>query len=160
MRKSSNQVLMELTFYSYGMSVRCVCIIQSYVTNNQCWCTPRAGCIHSWASLWENVPSDMCVQRRLESAYQFSLSAWRNFKSLAIQNAPYRRFWSNYVNAQGWSESSLSAHVRRYVLWHWGHCCVLRFFKCCPDIFFWKTKYYFRCSLGILSWPTGPVAGK
>ena len=43
--------------------------------------------------MWENVRSDMCAQRRLKSACAFaqsdqsSLSAWRNFASLAIQNA-------------------------------------------------------------------------
>ena len=44
---------------------------------------------------WEKVPSAMCAQRRLKSScaaarclFGSLLSAWRNFASLAIQNAP------------------------------------------------------------------------
>ena len=44
-----------------------------------------------WVVTWEIVPSDVCARRRLKSACaftqsdQFSLSAWRNFASLAIE---------------------------------------------------------------------------
>ena len=44
-----------------------------------------------WAATSENVPSDMCAQRRLKSIFasaQSSLPAWRIFAFLAIQNAP------------------------------------------------------------------------
>ena len=61
--------------------------------------------IFVWASLWENVPSAMCIQERLKStcalaqSNQYSLSAIRNLASLAIQNAQWR-FWSACAYAQ------------------------------------------------------------
>ena len=48
----------------------------------------------TWAATCENVPSDKCTQLRLKSACismqsdQSSLSTWKNFASLAIQDAP------------------------------------------------------------------------
>ena len=46
-----------------------------------------------WASLWENIPSDICTQPRLKSACtcvesdQSSMSTWINFASLTSQDA-------------------------------------------------------------------------
>ena len=60
--------------------------------------------IYSIAAVWENVPSDMCAQRRLKSAYasaqsdKSSLSAWRNLaihhnvpSEVSDQTVPMRR---------------------------------------------------------------------
>ena len=52
--------------------------------------------IEMWAATWKNVPSDMCAQERLKSAYasmlhvsdHSSLSARKKTVSLAMQNAP------------------------------------------------------------------------
>ena len=44
-----------------------------------------------WAATWENIPSVMYAQRRLKSACisdQSTLSAFRNYTSLAIQDFP------------------------------------------------------------------------
>ena len=41
-----------------------------------------------WAVAWGNLPSYMCIQRRLKSVWLVSsLSAWKSFAYLAIQNA-------------------------------------------------------------------------
>ena len=72
------------------------------------------------ASTWANVPSDMCAQRRLESACssaqsdQSSLSAWRNFHPWLSTIHPVK-IVIRLCECAGWSESSLDAHVRRYV---------------------------------------------
>ena len=46
-----------------------------------------------------------------------SLSAWTNFASLAIQNMCPVKILIKQSECAGWSESSLSAHVRRYIFW-------------------------------------------
>ena len=61
---------------------------------NLCW-------VHAirWATIWENIPSNMCAQQRLNSnctsalcRWESSLSTWRNFASLAMQNVPSEDF--------------------------------------------------------------------
>ena len=83
----------------------------------------------NWAATWEDVPSYRCTQWRLKSSCTFvqsdqsSLSAWRNFASLAIQNVPHGRIWP--CQCAGWSEPLLDADVQIYVLSH------------CSSIVFW-----------------------
>ena len=47
-----------------------------------------------------------------------SLSAWRNFAPLAIQNTPVK-ILIRLHKCTGWSESLLGAHVWRYVFWRY-----------------------------------------
>ena len=54
------------------------------------------------------VPSDMCAQRRLKSDCASTLTAWRNFASLAIQNAQWR-FWLD------------RRHEQADMNFHWAH---------------------------------------
>ena len=62
-------------------------VLMSVFTITECCCITRGG-------VRENVPSYMCVQQALYWACpaaqfdQSSLSTWRSFASLAIQNAP------------------------------------------------------------------------
>ena len=72
---------------------------------------------------WENIPSDMCAQRRLKSAFASAQSDQilrctheKNFASLTSQNAPSKdsdRIVRIHKALQG-------ADVRRYVFWRWG----------------------------------------
>ena len=76
---------------------------------------------------YENVPSGMCAQRTDESAPSHSLISlpWpfgkkknkkkTNFASLAIQNAPVK-ILTRLSESAGWSEFSLGAYARRYVI--------------------------------------------
>ena len=74
-----------------------------------------------WAPMWENVASDMCPQRRLISAGTFaqsdqsSLSAWRNFAFLAIQN--------------GLNDFDQTMRMHRLNL-RWRTCLKVRFWRC------------------------------
>ena len=82
-----------------------------------------------WAAWQENIPCDVCSERRLKSAcasvqsYQSSLSAWRNFVSDCPKYAQ-RRFCSDYGNMQAdlnlcWAsmlEGRFSDFVTSYIL--------------------------------------------
>ena len=56
--------------------------------------------------MWENLPSELCVQQKLRSDY-----AWKNFVALGIQNAP--------SEDGGWLESLVGAHVRKVCFLMW-----------------------------------------
>ena len=79
-----------------------------------------------WASLWENVPSDICARRRLKSA----CTSARSDRSFRCPHEESLHPWLSKMcpvemrtrlrECAGWSESSLSAHVWRYVFWRCG----------------------------------------
>ena len=59
----------------------------------------------SWATMWENEPSDMCWIR---SCRESSLFAWRNFAFLAIQNMPSDKFLSDCTDMQHHEKHALN----------------------------------------------------
>ena len=75
---------------------------------------------------WENVPSDMCAQRRLRSACAFAQSD----QSLRCSHEETSLFWLSKMRrvtilirqceCAGLCEFSLGARGQRYVFWHWG----------------------------------------
>ena len=74
------------------------------------------------AATWENVPSHMCTQRKFKSICASAQSA----QSLLPHKETFYPWLSKMRPAKilislrdcaDWSESSLGAHVRRYVLW-------------------------------------------
>ena len=75
----------------------------------------------TYAVLWENVPSDMCDKRRLKSACTSSQS----YQKLRCVHEDTLRHWLSkrrlakiqirLRECAVWSESSLGAHIRRYV---------------------------------------------
>ena len=89
------------------------------VSNAMC---PR----HIWTVRWENGPSDICAQRRLESISAFAQSD----QSLHCPHKEISHPWLSKMRlvkilirlreCTGWFESSLGAHVRRYVFWRCG----------------------------------------
>ena len=73
-----------------------------------------------WATMWENVPSYIYVQRRLNQSdqslhcpHEETLLPWLS-KMLAVKILIRLR------ECAVWSESSLGAHVRRYISWRFG----------------------------------------
>ena len=91
------------------------------VASNELWHYPCLG--NTWAVKWENIPSDMCAQRRLQSA---SASAQSDY-SLHCPHEETLHSWLFKMRSvkirirlrgcAGWSESSLGALVRMYVFW-------------------------------------------
>ena len=92
--------------------------------------------ILNWAEMWGNVPSDMCAKPSLKSAcasaqsdYSFhcppeeALHPWLS-KLRAVKIRIRLR------ECAGWSESSLSAYVRRYIAW-----------RCSSNISFTRQRY-------------------
>ena len=77
--------------------------------------------------MWENVPFHMCAQRRLKSACasaqsdQPSLSAWRTLHPLLSKMHPVKIMIRGINAPADRSETSLGAHIRRYVFWR---CCL------------------------------------
>ena len=69
---------------------------------------------NSGASTSENVPSDICAQRRFRSA-RHSRSLIRIFTGRILWNSQI----CNVSSCACWSGSSLGAHVRRYVFSCW-----------------------------------------
>ena len=61
--------------------------------------TPTAAFSIKWAETGENIPPDMCAQRRLKSACasaqsdQSYLSVWRNFAALALRKHAYSNIY-------------------------------------------------------------------
>ena len=80
-------------------------------------------CLNIWAATWENVLFDMCAQRRLKSA----CASAQTDKSLRCSHDQTFHPWLSKMRpvkilirlreCADWSESSLGAHVRRYVFW-------------------------------------------
>ena len=77
--------------------------------------------INNTAVKAENVPSGLCAKRRLKSACasgqsnQSSLSAWRTLHSWLSKKRPVT-ILIRLRECAGWSESSLGAPVRLYLL--------------------------------------------
>ena len=79
-----------------------------------------------WAAMWENVPSDMCSKQRLEPA----CASAQSDRSLRCPQEETLHPWLSKTRpvkiqirlreCAGWSESSLGAHVQRYVFWRCG----------------------------------------
>ena len=82
--------------------------------------------LYIWVLKWENVPSDMCSKRWLKS----TCACAKSDKSLHCPRAEPLHHWLSKMRPRkilvslrtcaGWSESSLGAHVRRYVYWRCG----------------------------------------
>ena len=81
---------------------------------------------NKWPGTSENVPSDTCAQRRLKSDYACAQSD----QSLCCPHEETLHPWRSKLcpvkilirlrERAVWSESSLGAHVRRYVSWRFG----------------------------------------
>ena len=66
-------------------------------------------------TFWHVRPTKTQISLRVRAVWsESSLSTWRNFVSLAIQNAPMK-ILMRLCECAGWSESSLGADFRRYV---------------------------------------------
>ena len=111
-----------------------------------------------WAVTWENVPSDMCAQRRLKSAcasvqsdqnrrcpHEETLHPWL-YKLRPV------KILIRLCECAVWSESSLGAHVERYVFWRISSYCVWKLAK--QGI----TQELKSCiNISIRVWKLGPV---
>ena len=79
-----------------------------------------------WTATWENVPSDMSTQQRLK----LTCTSAQSGQSLRCLHEETLHPWLSNMSpvkiqlslreCVGWSESSLSAHIRRYVFWRYG----------------------------------------
>ena len=79
-----------------------------------------------WGATWDNVPSDMCDQRRLKSAcasvytYQSFRCPHEEILRPRLSKMRLGKILIRLCECAGWSESLLGADVRRYVFWRNG----------------------------------------
>ena len=74
-----------------------------------------------WAAHLENIPSDMCTQRRLISVQSDQSSLPREESLIPwLSKTRLVTILIRLCECAGWSELSLGAHVRGYVSWRCG----------------------------------------
>ena len=115
----------------------------------RCWF--QIPCVY-FSFAWENVPSDMCAQRRLKSACASAQSdqslRWPLEETLypSLSKTRPAKILIRVRECAVWSESSLGAHVRRYVFWR----CESYYFSAMMASYFLKEKLNLLGKIGCL----------